>query len=465
MANISLLSGKMLQADLKRGGINLAVETDLLYLDVVNNRIGINNNAPAVGFDLDVTGHIRSTNLTVTGTGTIGNVVTAVSTINSTVGDLVLTAVGNISVDNNKIISCLDPTNNLDVVNLQTLNSSLVGFSPDRIVSGDSLVAVLDAVPTSADELVFDVNYEITALGTGVNWNAMGATASPTVGEIFTYNGTAYSGTTVGTAKASDPAQFKFILDTGNAVLTINALTFTTTAQINAPDANIADLNITNNVIKSNTASPVSIDVSSDFKILQYPLGDRALFTDTSGNVRTNAKFLFVGSTGDMTVTGSITVDDLTLDADGITSNTAGMNLTTTANGDLLITTGTGVINTSSTAAIQLPSGITTEQPTGVAGMVRWNTTKTSAEIFDGTNWNATQVGFSVTSQRIIPDGITAIFTLNKSATADGILVIMNGIVQDPDLTLGAYTVSGTTLTMASVPLTSDIISIRFLEV
>ena len=54
-------------------------------------------------------------------------------------------------------------------------------------------------------------------------------------------------------------------------------------------------------------------------------------------------------------------------------------------------------------------------------------------------------------------------FTLNKSATTDGILVIINGIVQDPEG--GAvYSVSGTTLTFTSVLTSSDVISVRFLE-
>jgi hypothetical protein len=60
---IGRISGQLLKSNLLRAGENLAFETDLLYLDVVNSRIGIKTAAPST--DLDVNGHIRSTNLTV----------------------------------------------------------------------------------------------------------------------------------------------------------------------------------------------------------------------------------------------------------------------------------------------------------------------------------------------------------------------------------------------------------------
>ena len=60
---IGRISGQLLKSNLLRAGENLAFETDLLYLDVVNSRIGIKTAAPST--DLDVNGHVRSTNLTV----------------------------------------------------------------------------------------------------------------------------------------------------------------------------------------------------------------------------------------------------------------------------------------------------------------------------------------------------------------------------------------------------------------
>ena len=46
MSQVGRISGGVLQDNLLRNGIDLAFENDLLYLDVVNGRIGIKNNAP-----------------------------------------------------------------------------------------------------------------------------------------------------------------------------------------------------------------------------------------------------------------------------------------------------------------------------------------------------------------------------------------------------------------------------------
>ena len=51
---IGRISGPLLKANLLRNGVDLAFETNLLYLDVNNSRVGINNATPQ--YDLDVTG-------------------------------------------------------------------------------------------------------------------------------------------------------------------------------------------------------------------------------------------------------------------------------------------------------------------------------------------------------------------------------------------------------------------------
>ena len=58
---VGRISGPLLKANLIRNGVDLAFETDLLYLDVNNNKIGIKTVSPA--YDLDVNGTINATNL------------------------------------------------------------------------------------------------------------------------------------------------------------------------------------------------------------------------------------------------------------------------------------------------------------------------------------------------------------------------------------------------------------------
>jgi len=78
---IGRISGQLLKSNLLRAGENLAFETDLLYLDVVNSRIGIRTATPTV--DLDVNGHTRSTNVTVDNQLNIGNLHFTGNTITS----------------------------------------------------------------------------------------------------------------------------------------------------------------------------------------------------------------------------------------------------------------------------------------------------------------------------------------------------------------------------------------------
>lgn len=77
MSQLGRISGQLLKEDLTRNGHDLAFETDLLYLSVVDPTqplkvvgVGINTNAPTT--ELDVNGTTRTTDIEVTGTINIG---------------------------------------------------------------------------------------------------------------------------------------------------------------------------------------------------------------------------------------------------------------------------------------------------------------------------------------------------------------------------------------------------------
>ncbi len=78
---IGRISGPLLKANLVRDGVDLAFETDLLYLDVNNSRIGINSAAPQ--YALDVVGTTRTTDLRVDNQFDIGNFTITGNTISS----------------------------------------------------------------------------------------------------------------------------------------------------------------------------------------------------------------------------------------------------------------------------------------------------------------------------------------------------------------------------------------------
>jgi hypothetical protein len=98
MSEIGKISGQILADDLTRQGTDLVFDTDLLYLDVVNRRVGVKNIGPTTGFL--VSGNIVTDDLLVTAPNISPNFTTIASlkfygnTIQNAVGDINLTATG-----------------------------------------------------------------------------------------------------------------------------------------------------------------------------------------------------------------------------------------------------------------------------------------------------------------------------------------------------------------------------------
>lgn len=118
MANtVGKISGQMLESNLLRkemqtGDENLAFETDLIYLDVFNNRVGINTDTPFR--TLLVNSDIKSTNFIVDTQATIDDLVFTTNVITNNSGNINLSSplgeiqaskfvVGNFELDNSAI--------------------------------------------------------------------------------------------------------------------------------------------------------------------------------------------------------------------------------------------------------------------------------------------------------------------------------------------------------------------------
>jgi hypothetical protein len=82
---VGRITGPLLASNLRRDGVNLAVETDLLFIDVVNGRIGVRRDTPA--YELDVNGTINADAIIVN-TATIGLVTIESTTSSSTLSTL-----------------------------------------------------------------------------------------------------------------------------------------------------------------------------------------------------------------------------------------------------------------------------------------------------------------------------------------------------------------------------------------
>lgn len=127
---VGRISGQLLKSNLLRNGADLAFETNLLYIDVNNNRIGVKTATPQ--YPLDVNGTARTVNQEVTGQVDVGNITIAGNTITTTSPQLNFSAADGI-IYNNQL------------------------FVDDLIISGNSIQA------TESNQ-----NFEIVTSGTGI---------------------------------------------------------------------------------------------------------------------------------------------------------------------------------------------------------------------------------------------------------------------------------------------------------
>ena len=135
---VGRISGPLLKSNLLRDGVDLAFETNLLYLDVNHGRVGINTATP--GYDLEVNGTVRSTNAIVDTQTTIAT----------------FTVSGNTIASSNSTI------------NLEPSGANAVVYQ-GKLQVNSNLQLTTNAISTT----VTDANLEFNTLGTGqVNINS-----------------------------------------------------------------------------------------------------------------------------------------------------------------------------------------------------------------------------------------------------------------------------------------------------
>jgi len=151
---------------------------------------------------------------------------------------------------------------------------------------------------------------------------------------------------------------------------------------------------------------------------------------------------------GNMSVSGNVSIANISIVNTTFTS--------TDSNGNLILFAGS--------AGIGIPAGNTAQRPVSpTIGVTRFNTITNSIETWDGADWvtsgNSITPG-TIVDQQITPDGVSNSYLLVQPSTAAGILVAINGVNQVPTL---SYTVTGNTITFSQIPMSSDIIDIRFI--
>jgi hypothetical protein len=159
------------------------------------------------------------------------------------------------------------------------------------------------------------------------------------------------------------------------------------------------------------------------------------------------ARYIGPFGVGGGTGIGNLTVTDTTF-----STNNAGANIGFT-------TTGQGTIEINNTTALKISVGTTAQRPTTpTLGDLRFNSTNTALEVYNGSAWVTVGSNDSITSQTFSGDNSTVAFTLTTASTTTSVIVSINGTVQAPT---AAYAVSGTTLTFTEAPASGDAIEVR----
>ena len=162
---------------------------------------------------------------------------------------------------------------------------------------------------------------------------------------------------------------------------------------------------------------------------------------------------------------GGILSDDAGLTFDTGTATLILDKIESNTNTDLTITAdGSGIVRIIGTDGFSIPGGTTAQQPGSLVDYtLRFNIDMGYPEIWDGSDWVVVgPAAFAaLTSQSLTGDGSTVVFTLNQTATAETIIVSINGVVQIPG---DSYTVAGTSITFIEAPKTGDTAEVRFLS-
>jgi large exoprotein involved in heme utilization and adhesion len=131
------------------------------------------------------------------------------------------------------------------------------------------------------------------------------------------------------------------------------------------------------NTIQSNTT--VTLDVNSP-----VPSLDVTGSVSVGGNITAASAVI----TGNVSVAGTVTYEDTTnVDSIGIVTARSGIHITS---GNLGIGTNAPVISIDAskrTDAIALPQGTTEQRPSGNNPYIRYNTTNSALEFYNGTDW------------------------------------------------------------------------------
>jgi hypothetical protein len=320
------ISGPLLADNLLRNGSNLAFDNQVLYLDVVNGRIGANNPAPQT--ELYTPTAIRSTNLIATGSTTAANFSISASTIQNSTNSITFSqpittpglSTANLYASANTVTNTVTNSN----VNISPNGSGLINFS-----NGASNVSVTVGGSLHATgNITFDGNV------------VLGNDPTDTITFLARINSNLVPDPTNTYTLGNSSLKWATIYTNSVSVGTVNIPT-TSATTLNAGNFSIAGTTITSN------SSNVNFNITAS----------------GTGSVKINGTKLFASLLGNQLPNTSSSAYNL-------------------------VSTGNGYFKFAGTSGVTIPIGTSAQRPgNAITGMMRYNTDLQYGEAYNGNAW------------------------------------------------------------------------------
>lgn len=343
MSQLGRISGPLLKDNLIRDDVDLAFDTDLLYLDVTNRRIGTNTDAPVR--DLNIIGK-TFVNGDLIATGTTAKL-----------SNLIVNSSNNITSTTGPII--IQPT------------------------GADAYVQYGDT--TNANIRIKDNFLSVTNTNGNLNFDPAG-TGRVVINSTSTVNGNV---AVSGNIRSNSNVSLGGILTIGNNVVDTLTVNPDFTQSIVPGDNSLYDLGTPlrrwrnfwqNGIFDASTVTITTLFVSDQMRFQG----------NTITSIQSNDDLIFSSSTD------LITLERLELNNGDIT-NLENSNIRFTM-------TGTGYLVVDDTSAMRVPAGTIAERIGIEVGETRWNTDIGYLECFDGTVWQVATGGGVVVTPQIMSD-------------------------------------------------------------
>lgn len=353
MPQLGRIGGQVLADNLLRAGVDLAFETDLLYLDVINQRIGIKASTPSSVFE--VPGLINTTDILVDTQADIGNLrLIAPDTISTIVGGI------DVFINGGVIFHDRLRTDNL------TLDDNVISSSSNSNIVFD---------PSGTGTVELNANTDITG-----NLTVSGNITIP--GNLSKQGSLILGDETIDTVTVNTDFTQSIIAGVDN--------TFALGAEAGDSTARRwADLYVNQWQSISNGTWPGS-GIESPFITVSSQLV-------LNGNIN---KIQTIQSNDDVFLnpfTGVTHIENLKWQINDIT------NLSNTAM--ILVSTGTGYYNFTGTNGFVVPAGDNSQRRISPeVGETRWNTEEGYLECFDGTIFEKATGGGQVVNDALMEE-------------------------------------------------------------